>query len=149
SFAVYGHRQSDPPPRTLADAVQATDHYSAHKIEGERRVQALASPWVILRLGAMIDARMRHSDREQARMGFRMAADNRVEYVHPQDVATAIRHALQRPEAHNRIHLIGGGPSCQVRHIDLMAATLGALGIRLTAADFGRDALYADWVDSR
>src|SRR5690606_40137781 len=50
---------------------------------------------------------------------------------------------------HNRIHLIGGGPSCQVRHAELLGATLGALGIGLSAADFGTEALYADWVDSR
>lgn len=148
SFAVYGHRQNDPPPRTLDEPVVATDHYSAHKIEGETRVQAMATPWVILRLAGMVDGRMRHRDKEQARMGFRLAANNRIEYVHPADVTTAIVHALERPAAHHKIHLIGGGPSCQVTQIDMMQAVMDALGIPVMPTDFGDDELYADWSDT-
>jgi len=149
SFSVYGHRQKDPPPRTLDEPVVATDHYSAHKIEGEKRVQQLSTPWVILRLAGMVDGRMRHRDKEQIRMGFRLAANNRIEYVHPADVTTAIVHALERPQAHNKIHLIGGGPSCQVTQIDMMNVVMGALGITVTPEDFGSDELYADWADTR
>lgn len=148
SFAVYGYRQKDPPPRTLDEAVCATDHYSQHKIEGEQMVQALDSPWVILRLAGMVDARMRHSDKEQAKLGFRLAANNRIEYIHPKDAVTAIVHALERPEAHNKIHLIGGGKRCQVTHFDLLHTVLGAIGIQLTPADFGEQELYADWADT-
>jgi nucleoside-diphosphate-sugar epimerase len=149
SLSVYGVRQDDPPPRTLDDPLVATDHYSAHKIACEEMIRRRSISWVILRLGAMVDARMRHHDRRQARLSLMLAANNRVEYVHPRDAATAIVHALTRPDAHNTVHLIGGGPSCQVTHLELLNAMTGALGITFAASDLGTAKLYADWVDTR
>ncbi len=149
SFAVLGHRQKDPPPRTLADEVVATDHYSAHKIACERMIQASAVSWVILRLAGMVDARMRQSHPEQMRLAFALAATNRIEYLHPSDAAVAFVNALATPDAHRKVHLIGGGPSCQVTHLELMNVVLGAFGLTFTAADFGTEELYADWADTR
>ncbi len=149
SVSVYGVRQDEPPPRTLDDPLVATDHYSAHKIECEQTIRRRNVPWVILRLGAMIDARMRHRDPRQARLSLRLAANNRVEYVHPQDAATAIVNSLTRPGSHNKVHLIGGGPNCQVTHLQLLNAVSGAFGITFSASDLGTAKLYADWVDTR
>lgn len=149
SFAVLGRRQRDPPPRTLADPVVATDHYSAHKIECERAIAASGARWMILRLAGMVDARMRHARPDQMRLAFALAAANRIEYLHPEDAALAFVNALATPEAERRIHLIGGGPSCQVSHYQLMSAVLGSFGLRFPADDFGTEELYADWADTR
>ncbi|HEY9036303.1 MAG TPA: NAD(P)-dependent oxidoreductase [Pseudomonadales bacterium] len=149
SYSVYGCHQQEAPPCTLDTPLMAADHYSSHKIECERRVQAMPTPWLIMRLAGMVDGRMRHRDIEQAKLGFALAADNRIEYVHPADVATAIVHALERPQAHNKIHLIGGGPDCQVTQLDMMQAVMGAVGINVVASDFGTRELYADWADTR
>lgn len=149
SMSVFGERQDDPPPRTLDDPLVASDHYSSHKIEGEGLVRASGLPWVILRLGAMVDDRMRHSDPEQARLSLRIGPDNRVEYVHPDDVATAIVHALARPEAHDKVHLIGGGPECQTTHLELLNVVSGAMGIPFEARDLASMKFYTDWFDTR
>jgi nucleoside-diphosphate-sugar epimerase len=147
SFAVFGPQQR-PPPRTLDDRPVASDHYTHHKIACEEMVQALQSPWVILRLGGMADSRMRHRGLDQAKYALAMAANNRFEYIHPRDAATAFVNALTTLEAHNKIHLIGGGSRCQVTHKDVLNATLGAIGVNLSAADFGDTPLYADWADT-
>lgn len=149
SFAVYGIRQDDPPPRTLDEPVVATDHYSEQKIACESLIRQQAFPWVILRLGAMTDSRMRHSNTLQAKLALELAPDNRVEYIHPADAATAVVNALTRPQAHNRVHLIGGGPSCQVTHLDILNAMTGAMGITFRPGDLGSRKLYADWADTR
>ena len=147
SFAVFGP-QGQPPPRTLNETPIATDHYSQHKIACEDMVKRMQSPWIILRLGGMADSRMRHRGLDQAKYALSMAATNRFEYIHPQDAATAFVNSLTQTAAHNKIHLIGGGPGCQVTHKDVLNAALGAIGITLSESDFGESALYADWADT-
>jgi nucleoside-diphosphate-sugar epimerase len=147
SFAVFGP-QGRPPPRTLDEQPIASDHYTRHKIACENMVQCLRSPWVILRLGGMADSRMRHRGLDQAKYALSMSANNRFEYIHPKDAATAFVNALTQSEAHNKIHLVGGGPECQVTHKEVLNATLGAVGITLAESDFGEAALYADWADT-
>lgn len=148
SISVFGPRKKGGPLCTPDDELVRTDHYSGHKIECEARVRALASPWAILRLAGMIDARMRQRDPRQARMGFSLAPDNPVEYLHPKDAATAIANVLDRPESHRRIHLIGGGKACQVTTLDLTQVMMGAIGITVTADDLGSAATYAPWLDT-
>jgi D-erythronate 2-dehydrogenase len=149
SFAVFGERQHEAPPRTINDAVIATDHYSQQKIACEQYLQQHYPHWCILRLGAAVDERMFHTNTRQLQMALELAANNRVEFVHPQDIATAIANAVQTPAAHQQIHLIGGGASCQIRHIDLLNTMSGALGIRFRPEDFGTKPLYADWADTQ
>jgi nucleoside-diphosphate-sugar epimerase len=148
SISVFGPRGKDAPLCTVHDELVQTDHYSGHKIHCEQRVQALESPWAILRLAGMIDARMRHRDPQQARMAFALAPDNRVEYVHPKDAATAIVNVLDRPETHNKIHLIGGGKQCQVTSLLLTQTMMGAIGLSVTADDFANEPTYAPWLDT-
>ena len=148
SFAVFGHRQSDLPPRTLADPLFATDHYSKQKIACENLIKEKEANWVILRFGAMIDTRMRHSDKQVMVLGFNLAANNRIEYIHPNDAATAIINSLRTPEAHNKVHLIGGGSHCQTTHLTLFNAITGALGLTFEEKDLGTQELYADWADT-
>ena len=102
----------------------------------------------ILRMGGMIDARMRQRDPEQARMGLSLAPDNPVEYVHTRDAATALVNVLDRPEAHDRIHLIGGGKDCQVTTLRMMQTMMGALGIEVSADDLGSEPANGPWVDT-
>lgn len=147
SFAVFGPQES-PPPRTPDDIPIASDHYTSHKIAAEKLVQSLSSPWVILRLGGMADARMRNRGLEPLRYALSLDANSRFEYIHPADAATAFVNALTRTESHNRIHLIGGGRDCQVTHKDVLNATLAAVGITLVESDFGTIPLYADWADT-
>jgi nucleoside-diphosphate-sugar epimerase len=148
SFAVFGP-QGRPPPRTLNEEPIASDHYTRHKIACEEMVRNMQSPWVILRLGGMADSRMRNRSLAAAKYALSMAATNRFEYIHPRDAATAFVNALTQTEAHNKIHLIGGGCNCQVTHRDILDATMGAVGITLSDSDFGEMPLYADWSDTR
>jgi len=148
SFAVFGNRQDELPPRTVLDKTFSTDNYSRHKILCEEMIATSSCNWIILRLGAMVDSRMRHSDKEQIRLSLSLSPKNRVEYIHPADAAVAIANALERPASIRKILLIGGGPSCQVTHLELMNAMSGAMGIEFRAEELGHDPLYADWVDS-
>lgn len=148
SFAVFGERQNDAPPRTLNDPLIVTDNYSKQKITCERYIEEHYPSWCIMRLGAAVDERLGHANIKQLSMALGLAFDNRVEFVHPADIATAIANAITTTDAHNRVHLIGGGKSCQVRHIDLLNAVSGALGLSFKPENFGTEQLYADWADT-
>jgi nucleoside-diphosphate-sugar epimerase len=148
SISVFGPRKKDGPLCTPHDEVVRTDHYSGHKIHCEERIRALESHWAILRLAGMIDPRMRQRDPEQARMAFALAPDNPVEYVHTGDAATAIANVLDRPEAYDKIHLIGGGKQCQVTTLELTQTMMGAIGLTVTEDDLGDAPTYAPWLDT-
>lgn len=148
SISVFGPSRRGAPLRTPDDPVVATDHYSGHKIECEKRIQALESPWAILRLAGMIDGRLRQRDPEQARMALSLDPDSPVEYVHTSDAATAIVNVLDRPEAYDKIHLIGGGPQCQVTVLELTQTLIGAYGIQVSADDMGDALPAASWLDT-
>ena len=147
SFAVFGP-QGKPPPRSVHEEPIPSDHYTRHKIACEEMIRRMGSPWVILRLGGMADSRMHNRGLDQAKYALSVSGNNRFEYIHPKDVAIAFVNALTQGDAHNKIHLIGGGRSCQVTHKDVLNATLGAMGVMLSDSDFGDGALYADWADT-
>jgi len=148
SISVFGPRKQGAPLCTPDDEVVKTDHYSGHKIHCEQRVQELESPWAILRLAGMADSRMQQRDPDRARMAFALAPESPVEFVHPKDAATAVANVLERPEAHGRIHLIGGGKDCQVTTLRMIQAMMGAIGITITAADLGSEPTNGPWLDT-
>jgi nucleoside-diphosphate-sugar epimerase len=148
SISVFGPRGEGASPCNADDEVVKTDHYSGHKIHCEKRVQELGSPWAILRLAGMADSRMQQRDPERARMAFALAPDSPVEFVHPKDAATALVNVLDRPEAHGRILLIGGGKDCQVTTLRMIQTMMGALGIEITANDLGNEPTQGPWVDT-
>lgn len=148
SISVFGPREMGAPLCTPEDEVKASDHYSGHKIRCEQGVQELASPWAILRLAGMADSRMQQRDPHRARMAFALAPDGPVEFVHPKDAATALVNVLDRPEAHGRIHLIGGGRDCQVTILRMVQSMMGALGIEIRADDLGSEPSNGPWLDT-
>jgi nucleoside-diphosphate-sugar epimerase len=148
SISVFGPRKPGEPLCTPDDPVVATDHYSGHKIGCERQVRELASPWAILRLAGMADSRMQQRDPDRARMAFALAPESPVEFVHPRDAATALANVLDRPEAHGRILLIGGGKDCQVTTLRMVQTLMGALGIEIAADDLGDEPTQGPWLDT-
>jgi len=149
SVSVFGAAQHLPPPRRASDPVVATDHYTRHKLECEAMLRASRLRWLILRLGVVLDPEARAANPEALRLIFDKALDNRMEYVHPADVARAQVRALECPEAWGKVLLIGGGRSCQIRQRDLFEALFAALGLGgVPATAFGQEAYYTDWMDT-
>ncbi len=148
SCSVYGLTQDKEPPRIASEETAATDHYSGHKIECENMIRKSSTNWMILRIAGMVDSRMRHSDKEQMKMAFSVAADNRIEFIHPKDAATAFTHAISQPEALRKTLLIGGGKNCQGTHYDFVNVMSEGMGISFPRSYFGNGQFYTDWFDS-
>jgi len=144
SLHIYGPTQHLPPPRRVDDPPNPMEHYSRHKVEAERLVRASGLPWTIFRLAAalpislILDAGM-----------FDVPLDNRFEFVHRDDVAQAIAHAVTSDAVWRRVFHIGGGPRCQLRYRDVVTRILDAVGIgALPDAAFSRAPYPVDWLDT-
>ncbi len=146
SVAIYGPTQHLDRPRTLDDPIVPTDAYTHHKVECERMLRESGLDVAILRLGAVIpldvfgvlDPLM-----------FEVPLTDRLEFVHPWDVALAFVNAVESDEVWGRTFLIGGGPRCQIHERDIVNGPLVALGIGALPDDaFGTTPFCIDWLDT-
>jgi nucleoside-diphosphate-sugar epimerase len=148
SVTVYGPPTDRGRLHGSGDPTQATDNYSAHKLEVERRLARSTFPWVVLRVGVAVDSRTIGTDRATLRSLFAVHPDNPLEYVHPRDVARAMVNAARRPQAHGRTLPIGGGERCRVTQHEFLAAGLEALGLSLPREWLGEAGYYTCWLDT-
>ncbi len=150
SIATFGITQpSEPPPRRADSTLNATDHYSAHKIECEALVRASTLPFCIMRIGASPPINPQSGDPSLLKFMFERSLKSRVEYVHPRDVGLAQARALEVEAAWNKVLLIGGGKACQITNHELINGLFDKLGIgALPERAFASTYLYGDWLDT-
>ena len=149
SLTVFGVTRTQQPPRKASDPVVATDAYTRHKLAVEDHLAASSIPWVVFRIGVSVDSRTLSADPAMLRKLLAVRADNRLEYVHPEDVALAMVNAVERKDAlKRRTLLIGGGPRCQVTQSVFLGAALEAAGLQWSEANHGSDEYYTDWLDT-
>ena len=145
SVDVFGPKQHLPPPRKVTDTLEATDHYSTHKIACEEMVQSSHLPWAIFRFGDIPPLRIRSPHP----IMFRIPLETRFEMIHPNDAGLAIANALKTDEVWGKILLIGGGPSCQIHYKDYLQRSLEMMGIgMLPESAFGHKPYVTDWLDT-
>lgn len=149
SLTVFGVTRTQQPPRKASDPVVATDAYTRHKLAVEDHLAASSIPWVVFRIGVSVDSRTLSAAPAMLRKLIAVRADNRLEYVHPEDVALAMVNAVERRDAvKRRTLLIGGGPRCQVTQSVFLGAALEAAGLQWSEAHHGSDEYYTDWLDT-
>ena len=148
SLTVFGIKQHLPPPRRVDESTQATDNYTDHKLKCEQALISSGLPYVIFRVGVSVGAALQGVDKKTLASMLGVKAGNRLEYIHPDDVATAMLNAVSNEQATGKILLLGGGKSCQVTQRDLINATLGAAGLRFDDDELGSNGYYTDWLDT-
>lgn len=142
---VYGHTTHLAPPRRVTDPVQATDNYSAHKLDNEARVRASGLTWCIFRFADVPPIALR----APVAAMFRVPLDTRIEVIHPRDAALAVANALETPDAWGRTWNIGGGAGCQLVYREYLGRFLDAMGVgRLPDEAFSKEPYCTDWLDT-
>jgi nucleoside-diphosphate-sugar epimerase len=127
------------------DPLEATDPYSAQKIEAERMVRESGLRWCILRLADVPILGIRDPHPIMFEIGLR----NRIESLHADDAGLAIANALETPQVWGRILFVGGGPSCQLTYREYLSRLLGAMGVEMLPDEAFSDKVYAtDWLDT-
>jgi len=148
SLTVFGINPDAPPPRRVGDPTRATDNYTDHKLQCEQALMESGLPFVIFRVAVSLGVALQGAEKASLASMLSVKADNRLEYIHPDDVATAMINAVGNDEAMGKTLLLGGGASCQVTQLDLINATLGAAGLAFRADELGSSAYYTDWLDT-
>lgn len=145
SFDVFGHTQDLPPPRRVSDPVQATDHYSAHKLACEELVQRSGLPWTIFRFADIPPLGLRSPHP----IMFRIPLQTRFEVIHPDDAGLAIANGIGASDVWGKILLIGGGPTCQILYRDYLGRMLEMMGLTMLPEQaFGSEPYCTDWLDT-
>lgn len=144
SFHVYGRTQDCPPVRSVSDAVQATEHYSQHKIECEDIIKESGLTWTIFRLAAALPVAI------QLDAGmFDVPLDNRMEFVHTRDVAAALACGVSHSGIWHRVLNVGGGPTCHYVYREIASRILERVGVgMLPDSAFGMVPFPTDWLDT-
>lgn len=152
SISVHGFSNNRVPPCRVDEPLQAQDNYAGHKIECEKRLRASSIPWVILRIGACVDAlNVKSGDQEaMLRHMFTLDVDTRIEYLHPHDAALAMTNAIDNAEAvAGKTLFLGSGKSSQTSWLEFVNIMPRAMGIGdLPASAFGHEPYYTDWMDT-
>lgn len=148
SVTVFGLQQDKTPPRSVSDPVTATDNYTRHKLACEELLRESGLPWIVLRIGVSVDSRTTATDLQTLKQLFSVDPNNRLEYVHPKDVAIALCNAVACSEAKGKILLIGGGETCQITQRQFLSGLFSAVGLNLPLSIHGKEGFYTDWMDT-
>ena len=145
SLDVFGYTPNQPPPRKVTDPVQATDHYSTHKIACEQMIKTSGLEWAIFRFADVPPLALRSPHP----IMFRIPLTTRIEVIHTYDAGLAVANGICSDEIWGKTLLIGGGPSCQILYRDYLSRMLEMMGIgMLPESAFGTEPYSTDWLDT-
>ncbi len=154
SITVHGNRFSDPPPRKAHEPPQPMDNYTHSKVAAEKELMESGIEWTILRVGVALPVDvMGRNIVGSLGTSFGIPLEQRIEFVHPSDVATAIANAV-KADTGGKILYLGGGKSCQMTNRHFQARLFQALGIGMVCEKAFRvpkdesDYWYTDFMDT-
>ena len=121
--------------------------YGETKFQAENIIKQSGIDYAILRLTATMYLSFSASDLKRM---FTVPLNNRVEYCHPDDVASAIVNAINNfAEAKGNTLVISGGPEQRMLYKDMVGAILRVMGLPLPPArKFTKEPYYLDWYDT-
>jgi len=144
SSSVFSINPPNPLPRTVSDPVEATDHYTQHKLECEQLVQESGLYWAVFRFGVVPPVVLNLDS-----WVFHVPQDTQMQFLHPQDVALALANAINGDEVWGKILLIGSGQGSQIYYRDFVRSLSEAVGIGdLPDEAFSTKPYYTVWMDT-
>jgi nucleoside-diphosphate-sugar epimerase len=121
--------------------------YGETKLQAEDIIKESGIDYVILRLTATMYLNFSVSDIKRM---FSVPLNNRVEYCHPDDTASAILNAVKNFDlVKGNTLVISGGPEQRMLYKDMIRAILGVMGLPVPPArKFTKEPYYLDWYDT-
>ena len=116
SVMAYGITKDEVPPITVDHPLNPELQYSHHKAECEEIIRASSLPWVLLRIAEAPYLEVTPTPRHLKQL-FAIPWDQRVEFVHIDDVALALKNALYTEQIRDT-YIIAGGERCQMTMYD-------------------------------
>ena len=121
--------------------------YGETKLQAEHIIKESGIDYVILRLTATMYLSFSISDLKRM---FTVPLNNRVEYCHPNDTASAILNAIKDFDSvKGKILVISGGAEQRMLYKDMIRSMMGIMGLPLPPAHkFTTEPYYLDWYDT-
>ena len=143
SISTYGDTSGEEPPVTIEHQQGAIDVYADSKIAGEEIVISSGVNYVILRIASIaVPAFLEPPE------PWPFTSEQRVEMIHRDDVADALRNAVDSGEAVGKVFNIAGGSSWRLPGKDYVEDFFNVMGAPVDMAVYREDPGWNDWYDT-
>ena len=124
--------------------------YARTKVQAEEIIKDSGIPYLILRLAMTPHLRTTFGPSDIRRNFFSIPLENRVEFVHPDDVALAILNGVKKfDKVKGNTLIIAGGRNQQIVYEDMIRALLKPFGLPIPPRHkFTREPYDLDWYDT-
>lgn len=144
SVSTYGDTTGTEPPVTAEHPQQALDIYAESKIAAERLLRERYPSASILRISGIAVPSIQSPPEVWPFM-----AEQRIEFVHRDDVVTALCTAVGAESARGRVFNIAGGPTWRTSGRAYVKDYYDLLGVPIEEARFQEHPGWCDWYDTK
>ena len=143
SISTYGDTSKEPSPITITQPQNAIDIYAESKIAGEKILNESGVNFVILRIASIaVPAFLEPPE------PWPFTSAQRVEMVHRDDVADAIKASVDTPEAVGNVFNIAGGSTWRLTGKDYVEDFFNFMGAPVDMAIYREEPGWNDWYDT-
>lgn len=143
TVATYGNTMDGEPPVGVDHPQNPLDIYGESKVAAEKAILEGGIPYTILRIsGVVIPALLEPAD------PYPFMSDQRMEFVARTDVVSALLAAVEREEAVNKILIVAGGPTWQMRGHEYVEKLFEILDVDIEDASYRDTPWWSDWYDT-
>ncbi|PZC42200.1 MAG: Nucleoside-diphosphate-sugar epimerase [Chloroflexi bacterium] len=143
SISTYGDTSKEPDPIKINQPQNAIDIYAESKIAGEQILIGSGVNYVILRIASIAVPGFLEPPEP-----WPFTFDQRVEMVHRDDVADAIKSAVDTEEAVGNVFNIAGGSTWRLTGRDYVRDFFNFMGAPVEMAIFREKPGWNDWYDT-
>ena len=144
SVATYGDTTGAEQPVTVHHPQQAIDIYAESKIAAERSLRQVCPKAIIMRISGISVPAIQSPPEVWPFM-----KDQRIEFIHREDVVTALCAAAGAESAKGQVFNIAGGPTWQITGREYVKDYYNLLGVPLEEAQFQDSPGWCDWYDTQ
>lgn len=142
TVASYGDTTKLEPPIRATTPQNPNTNYSKSKVEAEKYILEAKISYTILRVSGVVLAALMDPP------GWPFVAEQRVEFIYRGDVVSALISAVEKEKSTNKILIIAGGSTWQMRGYEFVAKFLEVLDIPIEDAEYPENTIYSDWYDT-
>ena len=143
SISTYGDTSAEGDPITIEQSQNAIDVYAESKIAGEKLLKESGANFVILRIASIAVPEFLEPPEP-----WPFTSEQRVEMIHRDDVADAIKNSVYSKEAIGKIFNIAGGDSWRLRGKNYVEDFFQVMGAPVEMAVYRDSTGWNDWYDT-
>jgi len=143
SVNTYGDTTENEPPVTTDRTQHASNVYAESKIAAEKGLREIRPDAIILRISGVSVPEFREPPPV-----WPFASDQRIEFVHRDDVVTALCSSVCEEAAKGQVFNVAGGASWRKSGRSFVADYYGLLGVPIEEASFQESPGFFDWYDT-